>query len=173
MKKFPVSCSTAIFSIVPLILLFSNSAFSADELVNEVDENQVPVFVDPFYWYYLEGLQDSSDEDLHPNDEYDLEPRSSDDDVEDMQLEKRGGMWKFRSGKRGGDLWKFRGGKRDNLWKFRGGKRAALWKFRGGKRADLWKFRGGKRDDYGKRESLWKLRGGKRGGSAAWKLRSG
>jgi len=169
MKKFPISLSTATFSIIPLILLFSNSAFSTDELVNETEDKQVPILLDPLYNYYLEDLQGSSDEDLLPNDEYELGPRSS-EDLEDMPLEKRGGMWKFRSGKRGGELWKFRGGKRDNLWKFRGGKRAdSLWKFRGGKRgADLWKFRGGKR------ESLWKLRGGKRGGSiAAWKLRSG
>lgn len=171
MKKSLVSCSTAIFSIVPLILLFSNSAFSADETLNEVEENQDPALLDPHYFYYLEGLQGLSDEDL-PSDEYQLEPEST-EDLENMQLEKREGMWKFRGGKRGGDLWKFRGGKRDSLWKFRGGKRAALWKFRGGKRADLWKFRGGKRSDYGKRQSLWKLRGGKRGGIASWKLRSG
>ena len=74
-----------------------------------------------------------------------------------MLLQKRGDMWKFRSGKRAKmSDWKFRGGKRADLWKFRGGKRADLWKFRGGKRADLWKFRGGKRAD------LWKFRGGKR-----------
>ena len=95
------------------------------------------------YLYYLDGAQDSSEEEWPVIEEDDQESDAS--DLDDMSLEKRGDMWKFRSGKRG-DLWKFRGGKRGNQWKFRGGKRGeTLWKFRGGKRADLWKFRGGKR----------------------------
>ena len=99
------------------------------------------------YLYYLDGDQDSSEEwpVIEENgQESDLI------DLDEMSAEKRGDMWKFRSGKRG-DLWKFRGGKRGNQWKFRGGKRGeTLWKFRGGKRADLWKFRGGKRAPNGK-----------------------
>ena len=96
------------------------------------------------YLYYLDGAQDDSSEEEWPVIGED-DQESDVADLDDMSLEKRGDMWKFRSGKRG-DLWKFRGGKRGNQWKFRGGKRGeTLWKFRGGKRADLWKFRGGKR----------------------------
>jgi len=171
MKNTPGSYTSAFLSILSFILLFSNSVFSSDEVFNELDEHQVTSLLDPMYLYYVDGSPYSSEEDLEVSDDNDPEPVAM--DVDDMPLEKRGDMWKFRSGKRG-ELWKFRGGKRDNLWKFRGGKRAdTLWKFRGGKRADLWKFRGGKRSPNGKRESLWKLRGGKRGGAAVWKFRSG
>merc|ERR1719322_673181 len=100
------------------------------------------------YLYYLDGAQDSSEEEWPVIEEDDQESDVA--DLDDMSLEKRGDMWKFRSGKRG-DLWKFRGGKRGNQWKFRGGKRAPN----------------------GKRESLWKLRGGKRAGATLWKFRSG
>ena len=73
------------------------------------------------YLYYVDGSPYSLEEDWPINDENGPEPAT--EDLDDMPLEKRGDMWKFRSGKRG-ELWKFRGGKRDNLWKFRGGKRS-------------------------------------------------
>ena len=117
--------------------------FSTNEVFAESEEHQIPSLLDPMYLYYLDGAQDSSEEEWPVIEEDDQESDVA--DLDDMSLEKRGDMWKFRSGKRG-DLWKFRGGKRGNQWKFRGGKRGeTLWKFRGGKRADLWKFRGGKR----------------------------
>ena len=125
------------------------SVFSTNEVLSELDENEVPSLLDPMYLYYLDGSQDSAEEDWPVVEENDQEPDTG--DLDDMSIAKRGDMWKFRSGKRG-DLWKFRGGKRGNQWKFRGGKRGeTLWKFRGGKRADLWKFRGGKRAPNGKK----------------------
>ena len=63
---------------------------------------------------------------MYDDDDYEVE---SGNDLDDLLLQKRGDMWKFRSGKRA---------------------KMSDWKFRGGKRADLWKFRGGKRSDYGK-----------------------
>jgi len=172
MKNIPGFNSSVVLSILSFILLLSNSVFSTNEVFAESEEHQIPSLLDPMYLYYLDGAQDSSEEEWPVIEEDDQESDAS--DLDDMSLEKRGDMWKFRSGKRG-DLWKFRGGKRGNQWKFRGGKRGeTLWKFRGGKRADLWKFRGGKRAlTNGKRESLWKLRGGKRAGSTLWKFRSG
>merc|ERR1719270_1665413 len=160
MKNIPCFNSSVVLSILSFILLLSNSVFSTNEVFAESEEHQIPSLLDPMYLYYLDGAQDSSEEEWPVIEEDDQESDAS--DLDDMSLEKRG------------DIWKFRGGKRGNQWKFRGGKRGeTLWKFRGGKRADLWKFSGGKRAPNGKRESLWKLRGGKRAGATLWKFRSG
>ena len=128
---------------------------SIDEILdNNQEVQQFDSDDTPLITSYLQPVEGLPDQELFDDDDYEVE---SGNDLDDLFLQKRGDMWKFRSGKRAKmNDWKFRGGKRADLWKFRGGKRADLWKFRGGKRADLWKFRGGKRAD------LWKFRGGKR-----------
>jgi len=169
MRELTGLLSPAHLTILSAILLFCHSVLSIDEILdNNQEVQQFDSDDPPLITSYLQPVEGLPDQELFDDDDYEVE---SGNDLDDMLLQKRGDMWKFRSGKRakmndwkfrGGkraDLWKFRGGKRADLWKFRGGKRADLWKFRGGKRADLWKFRGGKRSDYGKR--MWKLRGGK------------
>lgn len=174
MRELTGLSSPAHLTILSAILLFCHSVLSIDEIldnnqeVQQFDSDDPPNPLTPLISSYLQPVEGIPDQELFDGDDYE---EASGNDLDDMLLQKRGDMWKFRSGKRakmsdwkfrGGkraDLWKFRGGKRADLWKFRGGKRADLWKFRGGKRADLWKFRGGKRSDYGKR--MWKLRGGK------------
>merc|ERR1719334_771926 len=69
------------------------------------------------YLYYLDGAQDSSEEEWPVIEEDDQESDVA--DLDDMSLEKRADLWKFRGGKRA-----LTNGKRESLWKLRGGKRA-------------------------------------------------